>query len=128
MIALQSYAISHDTQLIQIYLMELMIAMSVIYFAGILQLRYAVFIYILGFSIWIFTICSRYSFLTIESYSFILELVAFVTLHIFMYHSKEMTERRLHNTDKIMDVEIKRTNDLLSNLVPPPVLLGIKND
>lgn len=27
-----------------------------------------------------------------------------------------------------MDIEIKRTNDLLNNLVPPPVLQGIKND
>lgn len=39
-----------------------------------------------------------------------------------------MKKRKIHNRKIIMDFEIKRTNDLLSNLVPPPVLQGIKND
>ena len=39
-----------------------------------------------------------------------------------------MARRKIHNKKIIMDFEIKRTNDLLSNLVPPPVLQGIKND
>ena len=43
-------------------------------------------------------------------------------------HHKEMARRKIHNKKIIMDFEIKRTNDLLSNLVPPPVLQGIKND
>lgn len=33
-----------------------------------------------------------------------------------------MQLRKTKNRDKIIDVEIKKTNDLLSNLVPPPVL------
>lgn len=39
-----------------------------------------------------------------------------------------MTKRKRHNRNIIVDFEIKRTNNLLSNLVPPPVLNGIKND
>lgn len=39
-----------------------------------------------------------------------------------------MAKRKGHNRKIMMDFEIKRTNDLLSNLVPPPVLQGIKND
>jgi class 3 adenylate cyclase len=50
------------------------------------------------------------------------------TLMIFKSHHREMVKRKLHNRKIIMDFEIKRTNDLLSNLVPPTVLQGIKND
>jgi hypothetical protein len=39
-----------------------------------------------------------------------------------------MARRKVHNRKIIIDFEIKRTNNLLSNLVPPPVLQGIKND
>ena len=39
-----------------------------------------------------------------------------------------MLARRIHNRKIIIDIEIKRTSDLLSNLLPPHVLQGIKND
>jgi adenylate cyclase len=39
-----------------------------------------------------------------------------------------MVRRKIHNREKMIEVEIKRTHDLLENLVPPPVLEGIKSD
>lgn len=39
-----------------------------------------------------------------------------------------MAKRKIHNRKIIIDFEIKKTNSLLGNLVPPPVLTGIKND
>lgn len=39
-----------------------------------------------------------------------------------------MRSRKIYNNDRIVDVEIKRTEELLSKLVPEHVLQGIKND
>lgn len=84
--------------------------------------------YLIALIVIIVVACVNWSTVTIKAYQFLFELIYIIALHIYTYHSREMTRRKLHNQDKIMDVEIKRTNDLLSNLVPPPVLQGIKND
>lgn len=66
--------------------------------------------------------------LTVKSYTFVLELLYFLAMFTLKAHQKEMAKRKMHNRKIIIDFEIKRTNNLLSNLVPPPVLQGIKND
>ena len=63
-----------------------------------------------------------------KTFSFGFEILYFIAILTVLSHLSEMKKRKRHNRKIIMDFEIKRTNDLLSNLVPPPVLLGIKND
>ena len=46
----------------------------------------------------------------------------------FMQFKREMTMRKQYNRNKILDVEIEKTNELLSKLVPVHVLGGLKND
>jgi class 3 adenylate cyclase len=41
---------------------------------------------------------------------------------------REMGQRKQYNNERIVDVEIEKTEDLLSKLVPYHVLAGIKND
>jgi class 3 adenylate cyclase len=45
-----------------------------------------------------------------------------------MQFKREMTMRKQYNRNKILDVEIKKTDELLSKLVPVHVLRGLKND
>lgn len=45
-----------------------------------------------------------------------------------MIHAREMRSRKIYNNDRIIEVEIKRTEELVSKLVPEHVLQGIKND
>ena len=47
---------------------------------------------------------------------------------IILIHAREMRSRKIYNNDRTIDVEIKRTEELLSKLVPEHVLQGIKND
>lgn len=70
----------------------------------------------------------QYKELSVYSYSYVFELFFIGVVHVFIAHGREMMKRKLHNREKMIEVEIKRTNDLLSNLVPPPVLYGIKSD
>jgi hypothetical protein len=64
----------------------------------------------------------------VKSYSYFIELILIIVLILFRSHVREMVKRKIHNRELMIGMEIKRTNDLLGNLVPPPVLLGIKND
>jgi class 3 adenylate cyclase len=41
---------------------------------------------------------------------------------------REMSQRKQYNNERIIDIEIEKTEDLLSKLVPFHVLSGIKND
>ena len=43
-------------------------------------------------------------------------------------HSREMHQRRSYNQRRIIQVEIERTEELLSKLIPLHVIYGIKND
>lgn len=42
--------------------------------------------------------------------------------------NREMTLRKQYNREKILDVEILKTEELLSKLVPVHALRGLKND
>lgn len=57
----------------------------------------------------------------------VLQLVLFALL-ILASHSREMKVRRQYNQERIIEVEIQNTEDLLGKLVPLHVLAGIKND
>ena len=47
---------------------------------------------------------------------------------IMNVYFREMAQRKQYNNERIIDVEIEKTEDLLSKLVPYHVLAGIKND
>ena len=66
--------------------------------------------------------------LTSQAFQYSFENVYFVLLHLIKTFIKEMNKRKTFNKEKIIEVEIRKTNELLSNLVPPPVLEGIMND
>ena len=98
-----------------------MIIVSVIYFSAMIQMKQILIVYVMSAIGWIVVISTN-DLLSVKSYSFGLELLYFFAMFIMKAHQKEMFRRKMHNRKIIMDFEIKRTNDLLSNLVPPPVL------
>ena len=55
-------------------------------------------------------------------------IVIYGFFFVLLIHGREMRSRKIYNNDRIIDVEIKRTEELLSKLVPEHVLQGIKND
>lgn len=91
-------------------------------------MRKGIVLFISGFIFWLVINLINFDTLSVKTYSYIMELLFFVALYIMKYHSKEMLKRIVHNNERRIDVEIKNYSDLLGNLVPPPVLQGIKND
>ena len=55
-------------------------------------------------------------------------IIIYGYFYILMIHQREMRSRKMYNNDRIVEVEVKRTEELLSKLVPEHVLQGIKND
>lgn len=54
--------------------------------------------------------------------------LCFVSFLIVLIYAREMKQRKSYNTERIIEVEIRRTEDTLSKLVPEHALTGIKND
>ena len=52
----------------------------------------------------------------------------FVFLVISLIYNREMLSRKIYNNERIIEVEIRRTEEQLSKLVPEHALAGIKND
>ena len=52
----------------------------------------------------------------------------FVGFLVAVIYNREMRSRKSYNNDRILEVEIRRTEDQLSKLVPENALVGIKND
>ena len=52
----------------------------------------------------------------------------FVGFLITMIFTREMKLRKTYNSERIVEVEIRLTEELLSKLVPEHALTGIKND
>jgi len=54
--------------------------------------------------------------------------LTFVGFLIVMIYTREMRLRKSYNSERIVEVEIRLTEELLSKLVPDHALTGIKND
>lgn len=68
---------------------------------------------------------------TINLQTFIIDALLNILLAAFFViasYSREMKSRKIYNQERIMEVEVEKTEDLLSKLVPSHVLQGIKND
>jgi hypothetical protein len=52
----------------------------------------------------------------------------FVQLLISLIYSREMRARKIYNNERIIEVEIRRTEEQLNKLVPEHALAAIKND
>ena len=49
-------------------------------------------------------------------------IIIYGFFYLILIHGREMRSRKIYNNDRIIDVEIKRTEELLSKLVPEHVL------
>ena len=47
---------------------------------------------------------------------------------VSVIYGREMKQRKSYNSERIIAVEIRRTEEMLSKLVPEHALTGIKND
>lgn len=65
---------------------------------------------------------------TIAGFAEIASFIAFTSLLTINSYFREMGQRKQYNNERIIDIEIEKTEDLLSKLVPFHVLSGIKND
>lgn len=52
----------------------------------------------------------------------------FVGFLIMVIYTREMKHRKTYNSERIIEVEIRRTEEMLNKLVPEHALIGIKND
>lgn len=52
----------------------------------------------------------------------------FVLFLLSVIYNREMRSRKMYNNERIIEVEIRRTEEQLSKLVPENALVGIKND
>ena len=84
--------------------------------------------------LYIALICQNFFFIDLDVINLqtyvidsILQLVLFALL-ILASHSREMKVRRQYNQKRIIDVEIEKTQELLSKLLPKHILEGILND
>lgn len=65
---------------------------------------------------------------TIAGFAEIGAFICFTALLTINSYFREMSQRKQYNNERIIDIEIEKTEDLLSKLVPFHVLSGIKND
>ena len=49
-------------------------------------------------------------------------IICYGFFFVQLIYNREMRSRKIYNNDRIIDVEIKRTEELLSKLVPEHVL------
>ena len=49
-------------------------------------------------------------------------IIIYGVFYVILIYGREMRSRKIYNNDRIIDVEIKRTEELLSKLVPEHVL------
>lgn len=54
--------------------------------------------------------------------------VVYVGFMLSVIYTTEMKNRKTYNNERIIEVEIRRTEEMLSKLVPDHALTGIKND
>lgn len=54
--------------------------------------------------------------------------IVFVFFLLSVIYNREMRSRKIYNSERIIEVEIRRTEELLNKLVPEHALVGIKND
>ena len=52
----------------------------------------------------------------------------FVLHLIVVIYTREMKHRKTYNSERIIEVEIRKTEEMLNKLVPEHALIGIKND
>lgn len=52
----------------------------------------------------------------------------FIAFLLSVIYNREMRQRKIYNSERIIEVEIRRTEELLNKLVPEHALTGIKND
>ena len=63
-----------------------------------------------------------------QIYYFILDQVMYVILLCAAIHYREMNQRKAMNYDRVLNVEINKTNNLISKLVPYHMLENIKDE
>jgi hypothetical protein len=65
---------------------------------------------------------------TFGGFADIAAFIGFTVMLVVNSYFREMQQRKQYNSERIIDIEIEKTEDLLSKLVPFHVLAGIKND
>lgn len=111
--------------------LQLVVVVLLIYVFKSYPVRYSFFLYLATLTVWIiaeivFGVKRQEDNLTILTN--VLILMICIILLSFMQFKREMTMRKQYNRNKILDVEIEKTDELLSKLVPVHVLRGLKND
>ena len=111
--------------------LQLVVVVLLIYVFKSYPVRYTFFLYLATLTVWIiaeivFGVKKEEDNLTILTN--VLILMICIILLSFMQFKREMTMRKQYNRNKILDVEIEKTDELLSKLVPVHVLRGLKND
>ena len=65
---------------------------------------------------------------SVQSFAEIFAFIGFIGILTQNSYVREMSQRKQFNNERIIDIEIEKTEDLLSKLVPFHVLSGIKQD
>lgn len=111
--------------------LEMIVLVLLIYVFKSYPMRYSFFLYLTTLvafltAVIVFTVNKRVDGLTMITN--ILVLMICISMLCYMQFKREMIMRKQYNRNKILDVEIEKTDELLSKLVPVHVLRGLKND
>ena len=85
-------------------------------------------------SLSLFLCIQNYFFMSPEVFTvtnFVMDSIINIVFTVFLIlasYTREMTTRKKYNLERIYNVEIEKTEELLAKLVPFHILNGIKND
>lgn len=91
-------------------------------------LRQFIITYIVYLSAWLIVVGVSAAEFEYQIIQFILGQIMYAILLVIGIHHREMIQRKSLNYERILNVEISKTNDLISKLVPYHILNVIKNE
>ena len=92
------------------------------------MLRHFLITYCIYGVCWIITLCLIAEEFEYQIVQFIIGQIMYAILLAVGIHHREMIQRKSLNYERILNVEIKKTNELISKLVPYHMLNVIKNE
>ena len=108
--------------------LQIQLSLSMFFFMRNVMLRHFLMTYSIYFACWILTLCFLAEKFEYQIVQFILGQIMYAILLAVGIHHREMIQRKSLNYERILNVEINKTNELISKLVPYHMLNVIKNE
>lgn len=108
--------------------MQIQLTISLIFMMRNVLLRHYIITYTVYMFTWLITVIVLAEKFEYQIIQFILGQIMYSILLAIGIHHREMIQRKSLNYERILDIEIEKTNNLISKLVPFHILSVIKNE